>query len=207
MLRDLTNQQSGRLKVVRFIGTRGRNSYWECVCSCGKTISVRRDHLIGGAAKSCGCYQAQLNQQAAYRKQQREQQREQQKIAMRTERAERAQKIAEYAAQTAQRKAEREKKREEKRIAKLRRTMYSPRGDINPQIAAVIRHLRGHVKRREVAHFFDVKPEKVSAIWKQTWLPQSDLRPPGWNTVVSSLDLLFLESVFDCYEIATRSNK
>lgn len=57
---DMTGQVFGRLTVVRRAGARsaGRGkgqAIWLCSCTCGGAIEVRRDHLIAGNNKSCGC--------------------------------------------------------------------------------------------------------------------------------------------------------
>ena len=53
---DMVGEKYGRLTVVRRNYSRGsKNSYWECVCDCGKTKIVRRQHLISGNVSSCGC--------------------------------------------------------------------------------------------------------------------------------------------------------
>ena len=56
---DLTGSIFGRLKVIKMdrkvqSGKRERY-YWNCVCECGKTKSVRTDCLTSGFVKSCGC--------------------------------------------------------------------------------------------------------------------------------------------------------
>lgn len=57
--------QVGRLTIIENIGymTQGCNPYhifYKCVCSCGKEVLVRKDHLSSGATKSCGCLQNEL---------------------------------------------------------------------------------------------------------------------------------------------------
>ena len=56
--RDIAGQVFGRLTVVRVVGKSKSNSLlWECVCSCGATIS--RSSAKKRKAKgvcSCGCY-------------------------------------------------------------------------------------------------------------------------------------------------------
>jgi hypothetical protein len=50
-----------RLTVLEHDGARGRNSYLKCRCSCGVVKSVRRDLLVSGGQKSCGCLLKELN--------------------------------------------------------------------------------------------------------------------------------------------------
>ena len=54
--KPLKGHKFGRLTVVsidRVIPQRG--SYWLCRCSCGGTRVVRRDALVSGMTRSCGC--------------------------------------------------------------------------------------------------------------------------------------------------------
>ena len=57
---DLIGKRFGRLKVTSFGYTSSWNSYWECVCDCGKEVYVRRGNLISGNSKSCGCLNEEL---------------------------------------------------------------------------------------------------------------------------------------------------
>jgi hypothetical protein len=52
--KDLAGQRFGRL-LVNGRGGSTRRIYWICNCDCGKILSVRQDHLLSGATKSCGC--------------------------------------------------------------------------------------------------------------------------------------------------------
>ena len=54
---NLTGRTFGRLTVLAPIDVKlqyGRTLY-ECRCECGKTIITRRDSLLSGDTKSCGC--------------------------------------------------------------------------------------------------------------------------------------------------------
>lgn len=53
---DLTGQVFGRLTVIRPIKNQNvnRQSYI-CICDCGNIVTVRRDRLLSGGTKSCGC--------------------------------------------------------------------------------------------------------------------------------------------------------
>ena len=54
---DRTGQIFERLTVIRYAGKQsGRHVQWECLCECGKTVTVNSDSLKSGATKSCGCY-------------------------------------------------------------------------------------------------------------------------------------------------------
>ena len=53
---DLTNMKFERLTVLHRDKNHNRFVHWICKCDCGKIISVRSQHLLSGATKSCGCY-------------------------------------------------------------------------------------------------------------------------------------------------------
>ena len=56
MRNDLAGKTFGELtaiKVSLYKGPRPR-IYWDCICSCGETVSIASDSLIGGNTKSCG---------------------------------------------------------------------------------------------------------------------------------------------------------
>lgn len=61
--KDLLGKKFGRLTIIRldYIEPKYFKRYWLCKCDCGNTISVRRDSLINGATKSCGCLQNELH--------------------------------------------------------------------------------------------------------------------------------------------------
>ena len=48
----------GKLSVISEWKVSIKNKHWECVCSCGKIVTVRQDHLRSGATASCGCFNA-----------------------------------------------------------------------------------------------------------------------------------------------------
>lgn len=54
---DITGKKFGRLTAVKISERRetfyGKRIFWECVCDCGKVVSVSRNDLY--KAKSCGC--------------------------------------------------------------------------------------------------------------------------------------------------------
>ena len=52
---DLTGRVFGRLRVLRAGPRRcGEKPRWICRCGCGEETSVRVDHLLSGATRSCG---------------------------------------------------------------------------------------------------------------------------------------------------------
>jgi hypothetical protein len=57
---DLAGQKFGRLTVIGLAEIVNRQSYWNCVCDCGKTKVVSACHLKDGHAKSCGCLNREL---------------------------------------------------------------------------------------------------------------------------------------------------
>ena len=55
---DITNQRFGKLLVVSNAGKKdGRRYFWNCLCDCGKTITIEGSRLRSGNTKSCGCGQ------------------------------------------------------------------------------------------------------------------------------------------------------
>ena len=61
---DLVGKTFTRLTVVYQLGASGtRNTTYGCRCSCGKTLLVRRDNLLSGSTKSCGCWVKDFNSQ------------------------------------------------------------------------------------------------------------------------------------------------
>lgn len=53
--RDLTGQKFGEWTAIKRAPNRGRNTYWLCSCSCGKTVTeVKQVDLIQGKSKKCG---------------------------------------------------------------------------------------------------------------------------------------------------------
>lgn len=55
---DMTSQRCGRLLVIKENPERSTDKriQWDCICDCGKTVTVRSNHLISGNTQSCGCY-------------------------------------------------------------------------------------------------------------------------------------------------------
>lgn len=55
-LEDLVGQKFGMLTVTGYAEKRdNRVHYWNCVCECGNTTTVRQDFLKSGKTQSCGC--------------------------------------------------------------------------------------------------------------------------------------------------------
>lgn len=72
-IKDLTNQQFGRLKVIKRIGTdKYRSPIWECKCQCGNIIQISSHNLLSNHTQSCGCLREEnkkkdlTNQQFGY---------------------------------------------------------------------------------------------------------------------------------------------
>lgn len=55
---DLTGKKFQRLTVVeRVFKENKKETYWLCVCDCGKETTVMSQHLKDGHTSSCGCLQ------------------------------------------------------------------------------------------------------------------------------------------------------
>lgn len=53
---DLTGHKFGKLTVLGFLGRRGNNYYWQCVCECGVECVVAGGNLTSLNTLSCGCW-------------------------------------------------------------------------------------------------------------------------------------------------------
>ena len=54
--KDLTNQQFGRLTVIKDSGKKSQNRViWQCICQCGTECEVDTNRLTTGNTQSCGC--------------------------------------------------------------------------------------------------------------------------------------------------------
>ena len=52
----MTGQKFNHLTVIERVGaTKQGMSIWKCQCDCGNYHNVRRDKLLYGEVKSCGC--------------------------------------------------------------------------------------------------------------------------------------------------------
>lgn len=56
---DLRGQKFNKLTPVKYLG----NRKWECVCDCGKVVTVFTNNLKRGNTKSCGCLNKELASQ------------------------------------------------------------------------------------------------------------------------------------------------
>ena len=52
---EVSGQRFGRLVVIKRVGDLHKNSLWSCACDCGNTALARRDRLVSGKKRSCGC--------------------------------------------------------------------------------------------------------------------------------------------------------
>ncbi len=54
---DLSSSRFGRLVVqVKSLRKDGKNTFWLCICDCGKTTEVPTARLQSGRTSSCGCW-------------------------------------------------------------------------------------------------------------------------------------------------------
>jgi len=60
---NFIGQNFGKLTVLDKSEHKSKNrqTYWVCLCDCGKTLIVRGDSLTSGKTKSCGCYMIDKN--------------------------------------------------------------------------------------------------------------------------------------------------
>lgn len=52
---DLTNKRFGKLTVLKKSEKSNRRLYWDCICDCGKLLTVKGDSLRQHKQESCGC--------------------------------------------------------------------------------------------------------------------------------------------------------
>ena len=59
---DLIGQRFGRLTVKSMAGSTGknRNTFWNCICDCGRMKAIDSQSLRRGRTKSCGCLHNEL---------------------------------------------------------------------------------------------------------------------------------------------------
>lgn len=51
---DLKGEKFGHLTVISFSSKKGKHTFWECKCDCGKSIIVNASSLVQGCTVSCG---------------------------------------------------------------------------------------------------------------------------------------------------------
>ena len=52
---DLTGKKIGKLTVLQKSEKSNRRLYWDCLCECGKIVTIKGDHLRQNNQLSCGC--------------------------------------------------------------------------------------------------------------------------------------------------------
>lgn len=52
-------QRFGKLTTKSFHTKNGRQ-IWMCICDCGEVTFVKKDHLLYGYTKSCGCFRVEM---------------------------------------------------------------------------------------------------------------------------------------------------
>ena len=56
----LLGQKFGRLLIQSFDKMKNGKAYYNCLCECGKEVSVRGTLLVSGKTHSCGCLQKEV---------------------------------------------------------------------------------------------------------------------------------------------------
>jgi hypothetical protein len=65
---DLVGQRFGRLTALSFDRIEKRISFWNCICDCGKKITVNGSSLKLGHTQSCGCLKKEKNTQSSFQR-------------------------------------------------------------------------------------------------------------------------------------------
>ena len=60
-IKNIKNQEFGKLKVKKLAFTNRNHSHWLCKCECGNEKVIRIDALTSGGTRSCGCISRQQN--------------------------------------------------------------------------------------------------------------------------------------------------
>lgn len=55
-IKDISGSVYGQLTVIGYNYSNGGDTYWDCLCACGNSISVSKSSLRKGDRKSCGCF-------------------------------------------------------------------------------------------------------------------------------------------------------
>jgi hypothetical protein len=66
---DITGQEFGKLKVLKYYGHHKRQQHccWECLCVCGNKKVIAHSSLVRGRSKSCGCSYTHGNNHKCWR--------------------------------------------------------------------------------------------------------------------------------------------
>lgn len=62
-LEDLTGTRFGRLLVTSYAGRQARNTYWNCLCDCGRFRRVGAANLKRAYTMSCGCLRKERSEE------------------------------------------------------------------------------------------------------------------------------------------------
>ena len=67
-VRDLRRSRFGKLVAInREYNPEEKESYWLCLCDCGKYVKVRRSNLLSGHSTSCGCYASEKTSERSWK--------------------------------------------------------------------------------------------------------------------------------------------
>lgn len=58
---DLKGKRFGRFIVISQNGKIGKKKLWICQCDCGEKVTRRKDDLVRGRSRSCGCLRRDTN--------------------------------------------------------------------------------------------------------------------------------------------------
>lgn len=55
VLNDVTGKQFGRLTITKCLTNGHRDTFWECICSCGTKKTINARNIVFYGTRSCGC--------------------------------------------------------------------------------------------------------------------------------------------------------
>lgn len=64
---DMKNKKYNRLFVLEYSHTKGKRSFWKCLCDCGEIKLIRGTTLRNGETKSCGCWNSEVVSKRSYK--------------------------------------------------------------------------------------------------------------------------------------------
>lgn len=65
-IRTIKGRKFGKLTVIDLAYIKNHKTFWLCNCDCGNTKVIRKDHLLSGETRSCGCLEKENRKKLAF---------------------------------------------------------------------------------------------------------------------------------------------